>query len=133
MLTTFRTNIQDKFNSLSFKTKAIAAAVILSLLPVLGVGSLAYVLSYNNLETAETEAQQSDVLALRSALDRFIILRGKDIQTIADLPLAKDAKVSQSLTLSAKEDFLNSYIDRYKIYDSLMFLDTSGNLGCVQR
>jgi methyl-accepting chemotaxis protein len=128
MLTTFRTNIQDRFNTLSFKTKAIAAAVILSLLPVLGVGSLAYVLSYNNLETAETEAQQSDVLALRSALDRFIILRGKDIQTIADLPLAKDAKVSQSLTLSAKEDFLNSYIDRYKIYDSLMFLDTSGNI-----
>jgi Methyl-accepting chemotaxis protein (MCP) signalling domain/Cache domain len=128
MLSTFKTNFQSKFNNLSFKTKALATVVLLSLLPVLGVGSLAYVVSYNNLQTAETDAQQSDVLALSNAIDRFIALRGKDIQTIADSPVAKDAKISKSLTLAAKEDFLNSYIDRYKIYDSLMFLDTSGNI-----
>jgi Methyl-accepting chemotaxis protein (MCP) signalling domain len=124
----FQSNVQDKFNTLSFKTKAISAVVLLSLIPVIGVGTLAYVVSKNNLETTEISSQQAATTALSSALARFITLRGKDIQTVADLPLVKDAKVAKALTPAAKEQFLNDYLDRYKFYDSLMISDMNGNV-----
>jgi 23S rRNA pseudoU1915 N3-methylase RlmH len=127
MLTTFKTNVQDKFNNLSFKTKAISAAVLLSLLPVIGVGGLAYMVSQNNLRMTETTGQKANATAFESALGRFIVLRGKDVQTVASLPLVADAKVSKSLTRATKEEFLNDYINRYKFYDSLMIFDLSGN------
>jgi hypothetical protein len=128
MLSTFKSTFQDRINNLSFKSKALSAAVILSLLPVLGVGTLAYIVSQNNLLETEQSNQQAAANALSSSLARFIALRGKDIQTVADLPLVKDAKVSKTLTVANKEDFLNNYIDRYKFYDSLMILDLNGNI-----
>jgi hypothetical protein len=128
MLSTFKTNFQDKLANLSFKSKAISAAVILSLLPVVGVGTLAYIVSKINLEETEQTNQQAAATALSGSLARFIALRGKDVQTVADLPLVKDAKVSKALTVAYKEDFLNDYIDRYKFYDSLMIMDLNGNV-----
>jgi Methyl-accepting chemotaxis protein (MCP) signalling domain/Cache domain len=128
MLSTFKSNFQDRLANTSFKSKALAAVVILSLLPVIGVGTLAYIVSKNNLEETEQTNQQAAATALSSSLARFITLRGKDVQTVANLPLVKDAKVSKSLTAAYKEDFLNDYIDRYKFYDSLMILDLNGNV-----
>jgi methyl-accepting chemotaxis protein len=126
--TSFQSNVQDRFNSLSFKTKAISAVVLLSLIPVLGVGTLAYLVSQNTLKETETSEQQAVATTLSNALARFITLRGKDIQTLGDLPLIKNAKISQTLTVAAKEDFLNNYIDRYKFYNSVMVLDLNGNV-----
>jgi hypothetical protein len=122
------TNFQSKFTNLSFKTKAIAAVVLLSLVPVVGVGSLAYIVSQNNLRTTEINNQQAQTTAFANALARFISLRGKDIQSVADLPLVKNDKVSKTLSREFKDDFLNSYIERYKFYDSLTILDLKGNV-----
>jgi Methyl-accepting chemotaxis protein (MCP) signalling domain len=128
MLSTFKTSFQDRITNLSFKSKALSAAVILSLLPVIGVGTLAYLVSQNNLFETEQSNQQTAATALSNSLARFITLRGKDIQTLADLPLVKNAKVSKALSVANKEDFLNDYIDRYKFYDSVMILDLNGNV-----
>jgi 23S rRNA pseudoU1915 N3-methylase RlmH len=128
MLSTFTTNFQDKFNSISFKTKAISAVVLLSLIPVLGVGTLAYIVSLNTLKETEKTNQQAATTQLSSSLLRFISLRSKDIQTVADLPLVRDAKFAKNLTMAAKESFLNDYVDRYKFYDSLTILDMNGNV-----
>jgi methyl-accepting chemotaxis protein len=127
MLTTFQTNFRDKFNSLSFKTKALTAAVLLSLLPVLGVGGLAYFVSSNNLTEAETNSQKAAALSLSDALTRFISIRVKDVLSIADLPFFNNANIAKTLPLADKESFLNDYIDRYKFYDSVMIFDLNGN------
>ncbi|WP_310481954.1 methyl-accepting chemotaxis protein [Chamaesiphon sp. VAR_48_metabat_403] len=128
MLSNFTSNLQSKFANISFKTKAISVAVSLSLLPVIGVGGLAYLVSQNNLRTTEKADQQSLMVGLEAALSRFIVLRGKDMQTLVDLPLFKDAKIFQSQTPAQKDKFLNDYIDRYKFYDSLMVIDVNGNV-----
>jgi methyl-accepting chemotaxis protein len=127
MLTTFTSKFQDKLRTTSFKTKAISVAVFLSLLPVVGVGGLAYTVSKHNLETTETESQQFAAESLSKALARFITLRGKDMQTVADLPFINDVKGAKALSVAEKESFLSDYVDRYKIYDSLMILDLNGN------
>ena len=128
MLSTFKSNFQDQLSNLSFKSKALSAAVILALLPVIGVGTLAYIVSQHNLFETEQSNQQAAATALSNSLARFITLRGKDIQTLASLPLVKDAKVAKALSVAAKEDLLNDYIDRYKFYDSVMILDLNGNV-----
>ncbi len=127
MLTTFKTNFQDKFNSLSFKTKATTAAVILSLLPVIGVGGLAYLVSQNNLQATETSNQQLATTALADALNRFISIRTQDTQVLANLPFVENAKLSQALTRAEKEDYLNDFVDQYTFYDSVMIFDLNGN------
>jgi hypothetical protein len=121
-------DLQTKLSQLPFRTKAIGTIVVLSLLPVLGVGGLAYVVSYNNLQATEIEVQQFNALSLSDALSRFISLRGKDVETLATLPMFNNLSVSKSLTVQSKDDFLNNYIDRYKIFDSLIFLDLNGNI-----
>ncbi len=127
MLSTFKTNFQSKFNNLSFKTKATAVAVLLSLLPVLGVGGLAYFLSSSNLTENEADSQKAAALSLSDALTRFIGIRFKDAQSIADLPFVNNAAIAKALPLSEKERFLDDYIDRYKFYDSVMIFDLNGN------
>jgi methyl-accepting chemotaxis protein len=127
MLTTFRTNVQDKINTLPFKAKALAAAVLLSIVPVLAVGSLAYIVSSQNLQATERDNQQFAATSLAKALARFIGIRGKDAQALASLPIFTDAKISKALTQAQKEEFLNDYLDRYKFYDGLMVLDLNGN------
>ena len=128
MLSNFKTNFQSKFNNLSFKTKALAAVVLLSVLPVLGVGGLAYVVSYGNLQEAETDAQQANVLALSDALSRFIKLRGKDIETIASLERFTNAATQKALPQNTRDEFFTTYLDRYKFYDSFAFIDLNGNI-----
>jgi methyl-accepting chemotaxis protein len=127
MLTTFKTNFQDKFNSLSFKTKAIGTIVLLSILPVAAVGGLAYFVSQNSLKTTEIEEQQLATTAFADALARFINIRSKDAQTLARLPLLDNQKISKALPLADKEAFLNEYLDRYTFYDGAMVLDLNGN------
>ena len=127
MFVKFTGDFKEKIKTLSFKTKAISAAVILSLLPVVGIGGLAYITARNNLQEAEKAAQQAATVSLSDALARFITLRGKDTQTLADLPLFNNAKLSQAFPLAEKEDFLTDYVARYKFYDSVMVLDLAGN------
>jgi hypothetical protein len=128
MLTTFKTNFQSKLNNLSFKTKAIGTLVLLSLLPVLGVGGLSYFVSYNNLKTAEIEAQQSSAVALADAIDRFARLRGKDIETLASLERFRDPAIAKAIAPAQNQAFFDNYVERYKFYDSLAFIDLKGNV-----
>jgi methyl-accepting chemotaxis protein len=127
MLSTFKTNFQEKFNNISFKTRAIGALALLSILPVATVGGLAYFTSYDSLKKTEIENQQFAVSALSDVLTQFITLRNKDAQTLAGLPLFDSKKIAQGLTLEDREGFLNEFLDRYTFFDGAMVLDLSGN------
>uniref|UniRef100_UPI0025CF046D PDC sensor domain-containing protein n=1 Tax=Chamaesiphon sp. GL140_3_metabinner_50 TaxID=2970812 RepID=UPI0025CF046D len=127
MLSTFTSNLQSKFANISFKTRAVGALALLSILPVATVGSLAYFTSYDNLKKTEIENQQFAVSALSDTLTRFITFRNKDAQTLAGLPLFDSKKIAQSLTVEDREAFLNEFLDRYTFFDGAMVLDLSGN------
>ena len=92
-------DLQTKLSELSFKTKAIGTIVFLSLVPVLGVGTLAYVVSYNNLQATEIESQQFNALSLGNSLSRFITLRGKDVETLATLPMFNNPTINNPITI----------------------------------
>jgi methyl-accepting chemotaxis protein len=123
----FVTNLQEQLNNLSFKTKAISAAVFLSILPVLGVGTLAYIVSYNGLQQTEQDNQQLVTNALSDSLVRYLSLRNKDAQTLAHLPFLTDSKIAATLPAAAKNTFFDEYITRSKIFNGAAVYDLQGN------
>ena len=127
MLNTFKTTLQDRFTNLSFKIKAISIVVLLSTLPVLGVGGLAALVSYNNLKQTETNNQQFATNALSDALTRFISIRDKDARNLAALPLFNNRKIAQNFTDADRTALLNEYLKRYPFYNGAMILDLKGN------
>jgi methyl-accepting chemotaxis protein len=127
MLTTFNSKFQDRFNSLSFKTKAVAVAVLLSTVPVMGIGMLAYTLADRGLKTAETEQQEYVAKSFEGNLQRFLTLRRKDIQSLAVSAVLTNPKLRTSSSVAEIETYLDRFTDTYKFYDSIMVFDLQGN------
>jgi methyl-accepting chemotaxis protein len=127
MLSTFKINFQDKLNNLSFKTKAIVFAILLSTLPVAGIGILAYALTSNSLQTSETEQQEYVAKSFEGNLRRFLILRRKDIQSLSVSAVLTNPKLRASTSAAEVETYLDRFADTYKFYDSIMVLDLQGN------
>lgn len=124
----FQTSLLTKIKKNSLKTKVIGTGILLSLLPVIGVGGVASVVSSNNLERTEIEAQQSTTLTKGGIISNFLQLRSQDIQTMADLPIFSDSDISQKLTLASREAIFDINIARYRYYDSLILMDLKGNV-----
>jgi len=127
MLSTFTTNLQAKLNSLSFKTKAVTVATLLSTVPVVGIGLLAYALAHNSLQTSETQQQQYVTESFKGNLIRFMILRQKDIQSLSLAPVLTNPKLRASSSVSEIETYLDRFKDTYKLYDSIIVFDSQGN------
>ncbi len=127
MLSTFTTNLQAKLNSLSFKTKAVTVAILLSTVPVVGIGLLASALAHNGLQTSETQQQQYVTASFKGNLIRFMILRQKDIQSLSLAPVLTNPKLRASSSVSEIETYLDRFKDTYKLYDSIIVFDSQGN------
>ena len=124
----FQTSLLTKIKKNSLKTKVISTGILLSLLPVIGVGGIASVVSSNNLQRTEVETQQSTTLTMGGIISNFLQLRSQDIQTMADLPIFSDSDISQKLTLASREAIFDINIARYRYYDSLILMDLKGNV-----
>jgi methyl-accepting chemotaxis protein len=127
MFTTFNNKFQDRFNSLNFKTKAIGIAVLLSTVPILGIGTLAYVVANQGLQTSETDQQQYITESFVGNLNRFMILRRKDIQSLSVSTVLTNPKLRTNSSVAEIETYLNRFADTYKFYDSISILDLQGN------
>lgn len=127
MLTTFTSKFQDRFNSLNFKSKAISVAVLLSTVPVLGIGTLAYVVAHDGLQTSEIDQQQYVAESFKGNLIRFMILRRKDIQSLSVSSVLTNPKLRASSSVAEIETYLDRFADTYKFYDSISILDLQGN------
>jgi Methyl-accepting chemotaxis protein (MCP) signalling domain/Cache domain len=121
-----QTNLLTKANNLSFKTKAIALAVLLAVLPVLGTGAFAALISAQNIRAKETEQQQSAARSLSQNLTRFLDLRSVDIQNVGILALANNPVLLAKTPIAAQQRVLKALSDRYQFYDSISIVALNG-------
>ena len=121
-----QTNLLTKANNLSFKTKAIALAVLLAVLPVLGTGAFAALISAQNLRAKETAQQQLSARSLSQNLTRFLDLRSVDIQNVAILSSASDPVLLAKTPITEQQRLLKALSDRYQFYDSIAIVDLNG-------
>jgi methyl-accepting chemotaxis protein len=116
----------NSFNRLSFKTRAIAIAVLLTTLPALGTGLFAASLSADNFQKNEISEKQLIAKSLSDNLSRFIGLRAKDIQNVALATNFTDATKVAKTPLAEQEQLLTKYSLNYGLYREISLVDLTG-------
>lgn len=114
-------------NNLSLRRKTTLVAILLTTLPTILIGSVAYNVANRTLER---NIQQDQALAsqeLIGKLNQFMFERHRDIQVLASLPIARDTKIRDSYSPAEKQKILDQYREQYDLYDSIMIADLNGN------
>jgi methyl-accepting chemotaxis protein/putative methionine-R-sulfoxide reductase with GAF domain len=109
------------WGSQSLKTKTALIAIALGVLPVIGVGTTAYLLGSQSLKQESFEDEQAQVANVDKKLSLFFAERYGDLQALSNLEILTNTTVARS----AKDATLNRYLSYYPVYDSLavFFLD----------
>jgi methyl-accepting chemotaxis protein/putative methionine-R-sulfoxide reductase with GAF domain len=108
-------NNNNWWGSQSLKTKTALLAIALGVLPVIGVGTTAYVLGSQSLQQEIFEDEQNQVASLEKKLSLFFADRHSDIQALANLEGLTDANIPRNV----KDANLNRYLSYYPVYDSI--------------
>ncbi|MBF2063472.1 MAG: GAF domain-containing protein [Calothrix sp. C42_A2020_038] len=121
-------SVKGKFSKWNLRTKATIIAIAIGTFPVLGLGILSYLISSRSIENKISQIQQSEVDGLSDKVNRFMIERYGDIQVLASLPILSNRRIREITSTEEKQAVLTKYVETYKVYDSLAFVDLNGNV-----
>lgn len=113
---------------LSLQTKAILAAVAIGTLPVLVVGSFAYLTADQSITAKITETDKSNAATMSRKVSRFMFERYGDIQVLTNLPILRNAKVKEIVPIEDREKILTRFAETYGVYDSIAMFDLNGDV-----
>jgi methyl-accepting chemotaxis protein PixJ len=111
---------------LSLRTKATLLAITIGLLPVVVTGALAYKVADNAVTQKVNQNQVDQVSALSNQLSLFMLERFGDVQLMSILPAFTDPRVSKTISDKRKTEILESYVQYYGYYDSIVLIDLNG-------
>jgi methyl-accepting chemotaxis protein PixJ len=111
----------------SLRVKAMAAAIAIGTLPVLGIGTFAYLSTSQGVEKDAFANLTINNQDLSDKLALFMAERYKDIQIYANLAIFTDANLAKSLTAAQKNAVLQEYVKTSGIYNSIAVADLKGN------
>lgn len=122
------TLISKKFSQRSIKTKATLVAILLSTLPVLATGGIAYIFASQSITERIFTEKQARVIIFQEIVDLFMRERYGDIQVMAGLKIFADPVQRASTSLQTKTQSLNLFQNTYQVYDSIAVFDLKGNV-----
>lgn len=111
----------------SLRTKAMILALTIGTVPVLLIGSTAYLASNQKIEEQVLQNEQTNALDLEDKLNNFVRERYDDAQLIAQNKVFSNAKIRETSSREEKEQILNGYIKTSGIYDNIAVYDLKGN------
>jgi methyl-accepting chemotaxis protein PixJ len=119
---------QPLWSGRSLRSKATAIAIALGTLPVILIGSTAYV-AMDKTFAQQIETQQvNESIQISDKLNRFMFERYGDIQVLANLPFLRNTRLQNAMTLQEKQQVLDQYAQTYLVYDSIAVMDLQGKL-----
>ncbi|BAZ38929.1 methyl-accepting chemotaxis sensory transducer with phytochrome sensor [Calothrix sp. NIES-4101] len=121
-------SLASPFKHLSLRTKATILAIAIGTLPVLGLGTLSYVIASQSIEKKITQIQQAETNGFADKVNRFMMERYSDIQILADLPLFSNPRIRESATPQEKQAILDKFISSSKTYDSIAVFSPNGDV-----
>lgn len=121
-------SFKKKFQKYSLRTKATILAIAIGTLPILGLGTLSYILANKSIESKISKYQQSEVEGFVDKVNRFMIERYGDIQVLSNLPILANRRIREITSPQEKQAVLNKFIESYKVYDSIAVVDLNGDL-----
>jgi methyl-accepting chemotaxis protein PixJ len=112
----------------SLRFKAVAVAVALGTLPVLGIGATAY--HFVNQQMVQQIKQDKIDLAdaLGNQVSHLMLDRYGDIQVLASLPILTNTQVKEIVPQKQKEAVLNNFLRAYPVYDNVAVYDLNGDI-----
>ena len=119
--------VNSWFGRVGLRTKAITFSLFISIIPILGIATVAYYLVNQSLTKEITRSKQANAVLLAGSINRFIQERYGDIQAIATNSTLTNPQSRRTVSREEIEARLNSYKEAYKIYDSIAILDLNGN------
>jgi methyl-accepting chemotaxis protein PixJ len=118
----------DRFASLGLEKKATLLAIALGTLPVMGIGSLAYVVADRTILAQVFKSEQARSVGLSDKVNRFMKERFGDVLLLAKLPAYNTPQVSSILSQADRSELLTSFMQNFEVYDSIAFFDVKGDV-----
>lgn len=116
------------WQKLGLRTKATALAIAIGVIPVIGIGTVAYYVAGQEIATEVKQSKESRTTSLTDKLNRFMFERYGDIQVFANLPILINPKVREVTTTQEKQATLERFMKTYGVYDSVAVFDLNGNV-----
>jgi methyl-accepting chemotaxis protein PixJ len=110
------------------RRKATLLAIAIGTLPVVVVGTGAYLYSSQSLTTQISNAEKARAVGMADKVNRFMKERYGDIQTLSDLPAINNPKVISVMSVSERNALLDKFITNYGVYDNLSVFDLNGDV-----
>jgi methyl-accepting chemotaxis protein len=112
---------------LGFRARATLTAIAIGTLPVLALGTTAYIVANQSVAQETATTQQNQAVQLADGLNRFLFERYNDVRVLANLPMLRDPKIQKATTSQEKQQTLEQLQETYGIYDSIAVFDSKGN------
>ncbi|OUC16383.1 MAG: hypothetical protein B0A82_02390, partial [Alkalinema sp. CACIAM 70d] len=112
----------------SLRTKATALAIVLSTLPIIGIGGLAYSVADRTLSQQITQAEIAQAKGLADKLNRFMNERLGDILVLSRQPAFVNERLRKALDRQDKDDLLSRFVEAYGVYESVAVFDLNGDV-----
>jgi methyl-accepting chemotaxis protein PixJ len=115
---------------MNLRAKATLGAIAVSTIPIVLLGATAYHLTSSNITQNIRQQQQVRVASFADRLDRFLLGRYQDVQTLASMTIFNRPYIRRSLPAAERQAFLDQYIknERDRGYDSIVMLDLDGDV-----
>ncbi|MFH7028673.1 MAG: methyl-accepting chemotaxis protein [Heteroscytonema crispum UTEX LB 1556] len=112
----------------SLRTKAIAFAIAIGILPILGVGTLTYYLANQSIIKEVTNNKQASAIVLTDNINRFMLTRYGEVQQVANLGIFTNPRLREQVSKDDKQAQLNKFFAIFKNYESLAILNLNGDV-----
>jgi twitching motility protein PilJ/methyl-accepting chemotaxis protein PixJ len=113
--------------SASLRAKTLAVAIAIGTLPVLGIGTFAYISTSQGLERDAFADLQINTQDLSDKLTLFIQERYKDVQVYSNLAIFTDDQVAKATPTERKNELLQEYAQSSGFYTSIAVTNLKGD------
>ncbi len=112
----------------SLRVKTTLAAIAIGTLPVMLIGSVAYLAADTQFQHQVYQNEQTNADDMKDKIFLFLKERAGDVDILSNLPTLVNSKVRETLNRAEKEEVLNQFARTYNIYDSIAVFDLKGNV-----
>jgi methyl-accepting chemotaxis protein PixJ len=112
----------------SLRTKAIAFAIAIGTLPVLGVGALTYYLANQSIIKEVTNNKQARAVGLADNINHFMLTRYGEVQQVANLGVFTNPRLRERVSKDDKQSQLNNFFATFKNYESIAIVALNGDV-----
>ena len=121
--------LMARFKRLSLSTKTTILAIVMVTVPVLVIGTGAFLAASQSLSNKAVKLQEAETKGLADGINRFMSQRYGDVQVIANLPTIINSGVGSSQKITVLDNYVNNYkVNGQKVYDGIGVFNLNGGV-----